>query len=149
MAELPRRRLILLHRRDSGKGLEVRRRVQKQGDLGKGSVSTWSLGRTLSNLSVGGLGLWNLPHLLLARVGKTLPLFLLQDKLLEKEEVKEPACRAIQEPADGSSHLTSRSFLEQQTPQVSGVGRGTRAGATSSPSPGMLLVACVRKLWHI
>ena len=42
MAELPRRRLILLHRRDSGKGLEVRRRVQKQGHLRKGSVSTWS-----------------------------------------------------------------------------------------------------------
>ena len=52
MAELPRRRLILLHRRDSGKGLEVRRRVEKQGHLGKGSVSTWSLGRTLTSASV-------------------------------------------------------------------------------------------------
>ena len=86
MAELPRRRLILLHRRDSGKGLEVRRRVEKQGHLRKGSVSTWSLGGTLSNLSVGGLGLWNLPHLLLALARKVFPLLLLQHKLLQKKD---------------------------------------------------------------
>ena len=41
----------------------------------------------MENLSVSGLSLRNLPHLLLALVGKALPLLLLQHKLLQKKEI--------------------------------------------------------------
>ena len=38
-------------------------------------------------LSISGLSLRNLPHLLLALVGKAFPLLLLQHKLLQKKEI--------------------------------------------------------------
>ena len=90
----------------------------------------------IKNLSVSGLSLRNLPHLLLALVGKAFSLLLLQHKLLKRKN----KCEGKEQlPAVGSSHLTFRSSSEPLTPRVCGAGQGTQEDGTSWPSPGQVL----------